>query len=208
MTAFDYVAFPYHSSGGIPLAIAEAGRIVIALFIIATVLRLAEERESDPTWLFLKISFVAFTAMLVADALAVAVQMQPSYDYADFRFRTLFSGIGIVALVLLLLGPLPHIDKAISPTKATSRETENAPLETSLEGHFEQACAEFAADWGLSAGESEAFTLIANGRDVPYIERELVLAKSTVKTHIKHIYEKCGISSRQDLFDLFDSYKN
>lgn len=208
MTAFDYVAFPYHSSGGIPLAIAEAGRIVIALFIIATALRLVEERESDPTWLFLKISFVAFTAMLAADALAVAVQMQPSYDYADFRFRTLFSGIGIVALVLLLLGPLPHIDKAISPTKATSREEENTPLETSLEGHFEQACAAFAADWGLSARESEVFTLIANGRDVPYIERELVLAKSTVKTHIKHIYEKCGISSRQDLLDLFDSYKN
>ncbi|MDO5042605.1 MAG: helix-turn-helix transcriptional regulator [Slackia sp.] len=208
MTAFDYVAFPYHSSGGIPLAIAEAGRIVIALFIIATALRLVEERENDPTRLFLRVSFVAFVAMLIADVLAMAAQMQPGYDYADFQFRTLFSGIGIVALVLLLLGPLPHIDKAISPARPTSNEIENTPYESSLEGHFEQACTTFATDWGLSARESEVFTLIANGRDVPYIERELVLAKSTVKTHIKHIYEKCGVSSRQDLLDLFASYKN
>lgn len=208
MTAFDYVAFPYHSSGGVPLAIAEAGRIVIALFIIATALRLAEERENDPMRLFLRVSFVAFVAMLIADVLAMAAQMQPGYDYADFQFRTLFSGIGIVALVLLLLGPLPHIDKAISPARPTSNEIENTPYESSLEGHFEQACAAFATDWGLSAREGEVFTLIANGRDVPYIERELVLAKSTVKTHIKHIYEKCGVSSRQDLLDLFASYKN
>lgn len=208
MTAFDYVAFPYHSSGGIPLAIAEAGRIVIALLIVAIALRLAEERENDPTRLFLKISFIAFAAMLVADALATIAQMQPDYDYADFRFRTLFSGIGIVALVLLLLGPLPHVDEAISPARPTNNKNENTSHEPSLEGRFEQACATFAADWGLSARESEVFTLIANGRDVPYIERELVLAKSTVKTHIKHIYEKCGVSSRQDLLDLFDSYKN
>lgn len=190
------------------MAVAEAGRIVIALFVVAIALRLAEGRENDLTRLFLKISFIAFAAMLVADALATIAQMQPGYDYADFQFRTLFSGIGIVALVLLLLGPLPHVDEAISPARPTNNKNENTPYESSLEGHFEQACTAFATDWGLSARESEVFALIANGRDVPYIERELVLAKSTVKTHIKHIYEKCGVSSRQDLLDLFDSYKN
>ena len=72
---------------------------------------------------------------------------------------------------------------------------------------FKQLCTEFAEAHNLSARESEVLTLIANGRDVPYIERELVLAKSTVKTHIKHIYEKCGVSSRQDLLDMLEEYK-
>ena len=32
------------------------------------------------------------------------------------------------------------------------------------------------------------------------------LSKSTVKTHIRHIYEKCEVSSRQALIDLLQSH--
>ena len=49
--------------------------------------------------------------------------------------------------------------------------------------------------------------LVSQSRDVPYIEQELVLSKSTVKTHIRHIYEKCGVSSRQDLLDLLQDFE-
>lgn len=54
--------------------------------------------------------------------------------------------------------------------------------------------------------EREILGLISKGRDVPYIEQELVLSKSTVKTHIRHIYEKCKVSSRQALIDLLQSH--
>ena len=33
-----------------------------------------------------------------------------------------------------------------------------------------------------------------------------MLSKSTVKTHIRHIYEKCEVSSRQALIDLLQSH--
>lgn len=40
------------------------------------------------------------------------------------------------------------------------------------------------------------------GRSGPYISEDLYLSKSTVKTHIRHIYDKTGVSSRQQLIDL------
>lgn len=64
----------------------------------------------------------------------------------------------------------------------------------------------FASTHRLSPREREILGLISKGRDVPYIEQELVLSKSTVKTHIRHIYEKCEVSSRQALIDLLQSH--
>lgn len=60
----------------------------------------------------------------------------------------------------------------------------------------------FAQEYKLSPRETDVLKLVTMGRDVPYIEQELTLSKSTVKTHMRHIYEKCGVSSRQDLLDL------
>ena len=208
MTAFDYLAFPYHFPGGTPLAVAESGRIIIALFIVVMLLRLLENKNSDISKVFLQAVAIAFISMIIADVLAIAVQMQPDYDYSDFRFRTAFAGIGTAVLVVLLLGPLPRVNATLaSLASAADMTNPQSDSDLSLEEHFEQACANFAIDHKLSSRESEIFMLIVNGRDVPYIERKLVLTKSTVKTHIKHIYEKCGVSSRQDLLDMFEDYR-
>ena len=40
------------------------------------------------------------------------------------------------------------------------------------------------------------------GRSVPYIQENLVIGKNTVSTHVRHIYQKCGVHSRQELLDL------
>ncbi len=207
MTAFDYLAFPYHFEGGLPLAIAEAGRFVVAFFLLASAARLVDNNRETAASSFVKVCGVAFAAMLAADIVALVVQLLPGFDYMDFRVRTIFAGVGTAVLIILLLGPLPRVSAAISPVQHENSEESKEALSLSLEERFEQICASFAADHGLSAREAEVFKLIANGRDVPYIEKELVLAKSTVKTHIKHIYEKCNVSSRQDLIDLLEEYK-
>ena len=40
------------------------------------------------------------------------------------------------------------------------------------------------------------------GRSVPYIRDELVISLNTVSTHVKHIYTKAAVHSRQELLDL------
>ena len=48
----------------------------------------------------------------------------------------------------------------------------------------------------LTAREHEILTMIANGKSLPEIAKELHLGVTTVKTHTQHLYEKLGVSDR------------
>ncbi|NOK62080.1 MAG: hypothetical protein GFH27_549321n67 [Chloroflexi bacterium AL-W] len=48
----------------------------------------------------------------------------------------------------------------------------------------------------LSDREREVLTLIADGRSVPEIAQLFVVAPSTIKTHVKHIYRKLDVHNR------------
>ncbi|BBX02685.1 DNA-binding response regulator [Mycolicibacterium moriokaense] len=48
----------------------------------------------------------------------------------------------------------------------------------------------------LSGREQEILRLIADGKTVPEMAEQLFLAQTTVKTHIRRLYEKLGVSDR------------
>lgn len=54
---------------------------------------------------------------------------------------------------------------------------------------------------GLSKREAEVLALALRGRTNERIAQELVVAKSTVDTHLRRIYSKAGVHSRQELID-------
>ena len=62
-----------------------------------------------------------------------------------------------------------------------------------------------AERFGLSPREQEVFALLVNGRDSVFIRNQLYISKNTVGTHIKSIYRKLGVHSRQELIDVFEN---
>lgn len=48
----------------------------------------------------------------------------------------------------------------------------------------------------LSAREAEVLRLMAGGGSIPMIAKQLVVAPSTVKTHVQRLYEKLGVGDR------------
>lgn len=70
-------------------------------------------------------------------------------------------------------------------------------------GHLDR----FADAYGLTNRERDIFALFAEGRSAPYIAEMLVLSENTVKTHLRHIYTKCGLHNRQDLLDAIEAFK-
>jgi two-component system nitrate/nitrite response regulator NarL len=48
----------------------------------------------------------------------------------------------------------------------------------------------------LTQREQEILQLVAEGLSAPDIGRQLYLSAGTVKTHLRHIYEKFGVSDR------------
>ena len=71
------------------------------------------------------------------------------------------------------------------------------------EENLDEMVARIAAKDALSARETEVLGYLARGRSQPYIRDALVLSKNTVASHVKHIYQKLNVHSRQELLDLF-----
>jgi DNA-binding CsgD family transcriptional regulator len=93
----------------------------------------------------------------------------------------------VVFAIVVLMASLPSVLRMAQPQ---SRESQANRLDA------------IARKYGLSNRETEVFDLLAQGRDRPYICKNLHLAEGTVKTHTMHIYDKLQISSKQQLIDL------
>ena len=71
--------------------------------------------------------------------------------------------------------------------------------------YFARQCEAAIEQYGLSPREAEVLSLIVRGRSVPHISQRLYISRSTVKTHITHIYEKLGVTDRQEMIDAIES---
>ena len=69
----------------------------------------------------------------------------------------------------------------------------------------EDSAAVFARAVGLTARETEILSLLVRGRTLPYIVNELFVTTGTVKTHVRHIYEKSLVNNRQELLDKVEA---
>lgn len=65
--------------------------------------------------------------------------------------------------------------------------------------------AKMATRYGLTAREKEVVELFGVGRSTAFIAQQLCISESTAKSHVRHIYTKCGIHNRQELLDLIES---
>lgn len=69
---------------------------------------------------------------------------------------------------------------------------------------FMTRCDDLAAQYDLTARETEIMGLIAQRKSRAEIEQELFLSQNTVKTHVRHLYAKLGARSKADVIALFE----
>lgn len=86
---------------------------------------------------------------------------------------------------------------------ATTRNPVEAKA-TVVDGVSER-CAVLSQQHGLTARENDTLLLLAKGRDVPSIAKQLFISENTVRSHSKSIYKKLDIHSKQELLDLLET---
>lgn len=62
--------------------------------------------------------------------------------------------------------------------------------------------------YGLTSREAEILSFLAQGRTQPYIRDALMVSRNTISTHVKHIYSKMEIHSKQELIDIVESFRS
>lgn len=71
-------------------------------------------------------------------------------------------------------------------------------------GRYQLRCDAVAERYGLSPRERDVFDLLVRGRSIEYIAQSLTISFNTAKSHIRHIYVKTDVHSRQELQELLD----
>ena len=61
-----------------------------------------------------------------------------------------------------------------------------------------------ARDFKLTPREEEVFEQLVQRKHNHEIASELFISEQTVKTHVRNLYRKLGIHSRDELYALFD----
>lgn len=93
---------------------------------------------------------------------------------------------------------LPH--DAASPWLGTGESGEAVHRE----GSWTKGCNEIAEECKLSPREREVLFLLSKGRTIDYIHNELGISFNTAKTHIRNVYTKLGVHTRQELLDMVE----
>lgn len=68
----------------------------------------------------------------------------------------------------------------------------------------ESVCAGLAARANLSPREADVLRLLARGRTTARIQDELGISTNTVNTHVRHVFQKLDVHSRQELLDVVE----
>ena len=105
--------------------------------------------------------------------------------------------IGLVAVVGCVV--VWHSERSVTSDWGTVGVDPASGLHVPSRGELVRArCGALAAERGLTPREREVLELLADGLEPAQIEQELFLSHNTLKTHLRHIYAKLGVHTREE----------
>ncbi len=103
--------------------------------------------------------------------------------------------------------PALQVEQAAEGATSAAAAAEASPDQAlTPEPHDPHAarCAELARKYRLTERESEVFRYLAQGHTRASIAKRLFVSENTVREHVKSIYKKLHIHSKQQLIDMVD----
>jgi DNA-binding NarL/FixJ family response regulator len=186
----------WNAAGGIVNAFVQLGAMVAGIILWCLLANISRETRLSPFLLFP----IALSITDAADLIGEVIGMLhvDTIAQSDIALTT----VALVAVYLLLMAALFIFkDKSFTKLEAESHEKALA-IAVQPETVVAARCDEIADLHRLTSREGDVFILLAQGFTVPVISEKLYVSENTVKSHVKNIYQKLGISARSDLIEL------
>ena len=178
----------------------------------------------DPFY-YCTLSWVSMTLLFVAGMRldGLITQLFPNNTPVLISIMSLFVLIGAqVVFTKLLSSPSERTERRQTAGEAiTEKDIKRVPLMGVLaitpqehpamvqqkpDVHIATSVMEMGQRFGLTGREVEVLTLYALGHTQARVSEELKLSTNTVHTHIKRVYEKTDLHSRQEILDYIAEY--
>ena len=199
-------------------------QVVLPAFALVLIVLNSFPEATPPLWVAAWLSYVFFglvaiLALASLCAMAHAGEFPPALVYG-----AAVAGYAVVSLLgqvsgttapfeaqnggpaLLVVSTLYFVFLLASSLAAGWRVEERAPSDAASDGAaaLAERCARVAGERGLSPREGEILGYLGRGHTVAFIAKTLVISESTVRTHVKAVYRKLGVSSREELLEFID----
>lgn len=128
----------------------------------------------------------------------VGLLFRSAGDEVTNLFLPIAAGVLVVA-VIASMRSIEHIAERRRDSEARQREDAPVPSEpVDIAVQMKDVFSEL----GLSLREKDVAALLMQGHSQAAIASQLFVAASTVNTHVKHIYRKACVNSKQEFLDL------
>ena len=187
MTGYLLIPVPQFAESLVPgEAVVLAGYLGLSAVLISLFLVLAKLTATDAAMSFSR----GFVALFGGELIGVAIAN--AFDYAQPGYVTPYSVVVFAGILVLFSYVFLFTERDFGSLSEIVTSTDS----------LEDACEAIAREYGLSDREGEILPFALRGRTSERISQELHISKSTVDTHLRRIYAKAGVLSRQELIDL------
>lgn len=205
--------------GLVMIACYDACSMVFLLYMVDSARRL------DLSTYILSAAYLGGSALSLLTGLGVgSILRSLSVDYG-LSLLTLLAFAAIYPLAGVLVFGISKARRQLGPRTSDSEEDSvtdcthpadtpmpdevsegeaNASDSNSIDNAFEGGVEGIAAASGLTRREREILGYLARGRSARYIAEDLVLSENTVWAHIKRIYSKTGVHTKQELISIVE----
>lgn len=215
VVVFAYAALARLADAALPIRFQPALLLIlVGLFVVAIQANptgaslgfLTVVIQIDELFAHLLFWTVVVTALDVLDVPSYRVMGVAGVVYAgaSIAWVLLLGRAAIVDTLLVMLATYAFVVVALCAVwfVPSRKDAASGEVAAPLVQTVSDTCLELAGRYALSPRETEVFVLLAQGRTRAFIQDELVLSGSTVKTHVSHIYAKMGVHDRQEMMDL------
>lgn len=194
LSAAGFVLLPLvWSGGGIANACAQLGSGVASIILWCMVAHTVRDTDLTPT--------APFACALLATSVAQLAGTAVGFAFQDSLAQggMVLTGVALVAVYLVAMVSLFLFkdrglrgSDPVAPIPAPDSDATNVAAR----------CHNLARDHGLTPRETELLIQLAQGRTLRAISEKLTVSENTVKYHVKSIYQKLGVHTRDEIIDL------
>ena len=191
-----FVSLAFVSDPAVAFGVMIVGKSVLHVQILLFLIETSIERSLPPFFRYAVIISVFLALPNILGRLLSEPILGASLSWDSFAMsRIAIAALAFVTLVAVVaLALVVWLKERRGPSEAGA-PAGNADSE-------ERALSALQDEFGLTQRELEVAALYSQGRSVPVISSMQFVSESTVKTHIKSIYAKLGIHSKQELIAL------
>ena len=219
-TTLEYVALPLvvagillfcwkgDAVGTASVVLIDAGQVAFRIFILVMLCNICYRFSVPPLWVFAVIR----AAMMVAEGCGLTLSSifsaVPLLQSSDYKIAICYA---IVLLLVLAMVPAQRGNAPENFWDVVPRAKKQAgrPEQFSAVVGSHQIrlwrCSQVARKYGLTHREEEVLGCLVQGKTRIQIGEELFLSENTVRTHLRHLYAKLDVHSKQEALEIVDN---